>query len=64
MYLFIITSRNWKLGDCVRQWFHWTFHVIFVQKRLNFETESEHKYQFLADEMPLLLRNISWGMAD
>ena len=24
--------------------------MIFVQKRLNLETESEHKYQFLAEE--------------
>lgn len=37
------TRSNWKFGECVQQWFHWTIHVIFEQTRLN---------QFLAEKKP------------
>ena len=40
----LVTSINWKLGECVRQWFHWTIHVIFLQTRLNLKTEAKHRY--------------------
>ena len=43
----LVTSTNWKLGECVRQWFHWTIHVIFLQTRLNLKTKVKHRYQFL-----------------
>jgi len=43
----LVTSSNWKLGECVRQWFHWNLHVIFLQTRLNLKTEEKHRYQFL-----------------
>ena len=43
----LVSSTNWKLGECVRQWFHWTIHVIFLQTRLNLKTKVKHRYQFL-----------------
>ena len=57
----LVTSTNWKLGECVRQWFHWTIHVIFLQTRLNLKTKVKHRYHFLGWPRKSPLKNLRGG---
>ena len=57
----LVTSTNWKLGECVRQWFHWTIQVIFLQTRLNLKTKVKHRYHFLGWPRKSPLKNLRGG---